>query len=51
VTVVCKVDYCPYKSINGFCKNRVLSITKDGRCGHIYDKNGCVKSDWQDKID
>lgn len=45
------MDQCPYNSKNGFCKNRVLIITKNGLCGHIYDKNGYIKSNWRDKID
>lgn len=51
VTVVCKIEQCPYRSKNGFCRNRVLLINLNGSCGHIYDKNGQIKSNWQEPID
>ena len=50
MTVVCKVVQCPYRSNNGFCRNRVLGITENGLCGHIYDKNGQIKPKWQERI-
>ena len=51
MTVVCNVDQCPYRSKTGFCRNRVLFITLNGLCGHIYDKNGQIKSNWMNPID
>ena len=47
MTVVCKVSLCPYRSKNGFCRNRVLEITPYGYCGHVYDKTGQVKPKWR----
>ena len=46
VTVVCKVKECPYISKNGFCRNKVVSITSNGLCGHIYNEQGQVKPHW-----
>jgi hypothetical protein len=31
--------------------NRVLAINANGMCMHIYDKNGRVRDNWQEKID
>lgn len=47
ITVICKVKQCPFLSENGFCKNELLSITPNGQCGWIFDKNGMVKSEWR----
>ena len=38
------------RSNNGFCRKRVLGITENGLCDHIYNKNGQIKSNWQEKI-
>ena len=51
MTVICKVDRCPYRSKNGFCRNKVLPINSNGFCGHIYDKNNNVKANWLDPVD
>lgn len=51
VTVVCKVVACPYRSGNGFCRNRVVGMTENGMCGHIYDKSGRVKVGWNEPVD
>ena len=51
MTVICKVELCPYRSRNGFCRNRVLCITENGLCGHIYNRNGQMNPNWQQKID
>lgn len=51
MTVVCKVDGCPYKSKSSFCRKRVLGITNNGLCGHIYDNNGNVKVKWREPVD
>jgi hypothetical protein len=51
MVVVCKVSQCPYLSKSGFCMNRVLAINANGMCMHIYDKNGRVRDNWQEKID
>ena len=50
ITVICKVSQCPYISKNGFCRNRVVSITPNGMCGHIYNVNGQVKNDWMNPV-
>lgn len=47
MTVICKVGGCPFITSNGFCKNKLLSINSGGMCGHIYDKNGKVRSNWR----
>lgn len=47
ITVVCKVKQCPFLSQSNFCKNELLSITKNGQCGWIFNANGAVKSEWQ----
>lgn len=49
ITVVCKVMQCPYRTGNGFCNNRLLSITSSGLCGHIYKDDGVVKNNWMIK--
>ena len=49
--VVCKVAGCPYKSGSGFCRNRVVKITPNGNCGHLYDDRGQVRRDWAEKIE
>lgn len=46
ITVICKVSGCPFLSENGFCKNDLLSITQNGQCGWIFNKNGIMKKDW-----
>ena len=51
MTVICKVVRCPYLSSSGFCKNALVSITENGLCGHIYDKKGQIKKDWDKKED
>lgn len=51
MTVYCKVQMCPYNSPSGFCRNRLVSITPNGSCGHIYTEQGAVKQNWQEKID
>ena len=50
ITVICKVSQCPYISKNGFCRNRVVSITPNGMCGHIYNTNGQVKNNWMQPV-
>ena len=50
ITVICKVSQCPYISKNGFCRNRVVSITPNGMCGHIYNVNGQVKNNWMNPV-
>lgn len=47
MTVVCKVDGCPYKSEKNFCKKNFLSLNNRGQCMQIYDKFGNVKMNWQ----
>lgn len=42
---------CPYRSKSGFCRNRVLCITQNGLCNHIYDSNGQVKANWTNPIE
>lgn len=49
--IVCKVEGCPYRSKNSFCRNRVTAINSHGSCSHIYNENGSVKSNWQQPID
>ena len=49
MTVFCKVYACPYNSTSGFCKNKLVSITPNGSCGHIYTDQGAVKQNWQEK--
>lgn len=44
--VVCKVNNCPFKSNENFCKNPLVSITQNGQCGWIFNKNGAVKVGW-----
>ena len=34
MTVICNMMACPYRSVNGFCRRRVLSIF-DGGCGYL----------------
>lgn len=51
MTVYCKVQMCPYNSPSGFCRNKLVSITPNGNCGHIYTEQGVVKQNWQEKID
>ena len=51
MTVVCKVVKCPYRSSNGFCRNRVLCVTQNGLCGHVYNNNGQPKLNWMQPID
>ena len=51
MVTVCKVKQCPFNSGMGFCRNKVLSITENGLCGHIYDKRGQLKQNWQERID
>ena len=46
MTVVCKVNNCPFKSNENFCKNPLVSITQNGQCGWIFNKNGVVKIGW-----
>ena len=46
MTVVCKVDNCPFKSNENFCKNPLVSITLNGQCGWIFNKSGAVKKGW-----
>ena len=50
MTVFCKVTQCPYRSKQGFCRNKLVSITENGTCGHIYDKHGNIKPNWQEKV-
>ena len=50
MVVFCKVQICPYHSKNGFCKKRVLPITQNGLCGHIFNPNGQQKPNWKDFI-
>ena len=50
MTVICKVKDCPYRSKNGFCRNRVLPINESGFCGHIYDRNNNIKPNWRQPI-
>lgn len=47
MTVICKVNQCPYRSESGFCKNNFISMTQQGACGQIYNKYGEIKEDWQ----
>lgn len=49
--IVCKVEGCPYRSKNSFCRNRVTLINSNGTCGHIFNENGVVKDHWQQPID
>lgn len=51
MVVICKVIECPYRSKNGFCRNRLLNIIENGSCGHIFNRNGQPKVNWQQKID
>lgn len=46
MTVVCKVDKCPFRTTNGFCKNQLVSINTIGQCGWIFDSHGTVKWGW-----
>lgn len=51
ITVVCKVNQCPYISKNGFCRNRLVSINANGMCGHLYNQKGQVKPHWNQPVD
>lgn len=47
--VVCAVAACPYRSDLGFCLNRVTALDQNGRCKHIYNRNG-IKENWREPI-
>lgn len=47
--VVCAVAACPYRSDLGFCLNRVTALDQNGRCRHIYGRNG-IKENWNEPI-
>lgn len=51
MTVICDLMQCPYRSRNRFCMNPLLYINMNGSCGHIYDKNGRVKPNWQEPVE
>ena len=51
MVVVCKVEICPYRSKSGFCRNRLLKITDNGFCGHIYNNYGQQNRGWKDPIE
>lgn len=34
MTVICNMMACPYRSVNGFCRRRILSIF-DGGCEYL----------------
>ena len=49
--VICKVAGCPFRSTNNFCRNKLVSITNQGFCGHVYFSNGQIRNNWQEKIE
>lgn len=51
MVVICKVQGCPYKSTNGFCRNRVLALNEDGSCSHIYKGAfGHINERWREPV-
>ena len=51
MTVICKVEKCPYRSGSGFCKRKILLITSNGSCGNIFKENGIIRQNWMSAID
>ena len=49
--IICKVAGCPFRSTNNFCRNKLVSITNQGFCGHVYFPNGQVRNDWQEQVE
>ena len=49
--VICAVSACPFRSSSGFCRGRIVTINQNGGCGHLYDKQGQIRRDWQEKVD
>lgn len=49
--VRCYVLSCPYNSKSKFCRKRVLPILGDGRCGHLYKKDGSLNPHFQDPVE
>lgn len=44
MTIVCKMNQCPYNDKKGFCtKPNVISITQLGMCSVLYKGNGQQK--------
>lgn len=42
---------CPFNKEH-FCKKRVLSITSNGTCGHLYERDGVsVNPRWQNAVE
>lgn len=51
MVVICKVQGCPYRSTNGFCRNRVLSMNQDGSCSHLYKLAfGHLNAKWREPV-
>lgn len=51
VEIVCKVQKCPFRSKNGFCRQKVLRINQNGTCGHVYIWNGSINQDWNAPVE
>lgn len=49
MTVRCGVGGCPWISKNGFCLREFTFIDMNGRCSWIYNRNGMVRPNWQQK--
>lgn len=46
MTVICKIQPCPFRNSSGFCRNKLLSIDEQGRCKHLYQN----VYDWREPI-
>jgi hypothetical protein len=38
--VICNVLRCPFRSLSGFCQQKVVNISEHGMCRHIYNVRG-----------
>lgn len=48
MVVVCDLVDCAFND-NKFCRQKT-TVLKGGVCGHLIDRHGQNKSDWQDKV-
>lgn len=49
MTVKCNVQACPWRQKGIFCEREYVFINGNGACDWIYNKNGTVRLNWQEK--
>lgn len=49
MTVKCNVMGCPWRENTFFCKREYVFINENGTCNWIYNKNGTIRPNWQEK--